>query len=234
MRVDHGADDLARGEELAAVGVLLAHLQQQVLIHLREGEEMRVVYMVDADLIHLVEDVAEVGLAVHAHALHGGHDAADDALLPAGVGVGQLGLGIDVQAVQVRQQFGVDEVEELAVALGEQFLPLPAVGLALVGLGMGGVVLEGRGPILPAERAGQRGREGSPTASAASRSRFSCASRMRRKRIHVSSGTYCRALAQFERRRMSQMDLTKADSERVPAMDFGAFFFCCFLARGMG
>ena len=62
-RVHHGADHLARGEELAAVGVLLAHLQQQVLVHLRQGEEVRVVDVVDADLVHLVEDVAQVGLA---------------------------------------------------------------------------------------------------------------------------------------------------------------------------
>ena len=134
----HGADHLARGEELAAVRVLLAHLQQQVLIHLREREEMRVVHMVDADLMHLVEDVAQVRFAIDAHPLDGRHDAADDALLAAGGRVGQLGLGIDVQAVQVRQQFRVDEVEQLAVALREQLLPLPAVGLALVGLGMPG------------------------------------------------------------------------------------------------
>ena len=56
---------------------------------------------------------------------------------------------------------------------------------------------------------------------------------MRRNRIHVSSGTYCSALAQFERRMMSQMDLTKADSERVPAMAFGVFCFGCFLKRGI-
>jgi hypothetical protein len=54
----HGADHLARGEELAAVGVLLAHLQQQVFIDLRQREEMGVVDVVDADLVHPVEDVA--------------------------------------------------------------------------------------------------------------------------------------------------------------------------------
>jgi len=57
---------------------------------------------------------------------------------------------------------------------------------------------------------------------------------MRRKRIHVSSGTYCRALAQFDRRMMSQIDLTKDDNERVPAMVFGAFCFSCFWPLGMG
>jgi len=47
-----------------------------------------------------------------------------------------------------------------------------------------------------------------PTASASSASRSSRSSRMRRKRIQVSSGTYCKAPAQFDRRMMSQMDLT--------------------------
>jgi|GEM_PF-6597114 len=57
---------------------------------------------------------------------------------------------------------------------------------------------------------------------------------MRRKRIHVSSGTYCSALAQFERRMMSQMDLTNEESDRVPAIVFGLFSFRWFLARGIG
>jgi hypothetical protein len=43
-----------------------------------------------------------------------------------------------------------------------------------------------------------------------SASRASRSSRMRRKRIHVSSGTSWRARAQFDRRMMSQMDLTAA------------------------
>ncbi len=133
-RVDHRPDDLARGEELSTVGVLLTHLEQEVLIHLREREKMRVVHMINADLVHLVQNIAEVRLAVHAHALDSGHDPADHPLLPRGRGVRQLGRGINIQRVQVRQQPGVDELEELPVAFGKQFLPLPAVGLALVGL----------------------------------------------------------------------------------------------------
>ncbi len=54
-RVDHRPDDLARGEELSTVGVLLTHLEQEVLIHLREREKMRVVHMINADLVHLVK-----------------------------------------------------------------------------------------------------------------------------------------------------------------------------------
>lgn len=80
---------------------------------------MRVVHMVDADLIHLVENVAEVRLAVHPHPLDGGHDPADHPLLPRGRGIRQLGRGINVQRMQVRQQPGVDELEELPVALGK-------------------------------------------------------------------------------------------------------------------
>jgi len=59
---------------------------------------------------------------------------------------------------------------------------------------------------------------------------------MRRKRIHVSSGTYCRALAQFDLRMMSQIDLTNDDSERVPAMVFGGFVLGLgigFLSKGI-
>ena len=44
LRVDHphhGADDLARGEELPAVVALLAHLEQQALVDLREREDVR-------------------------------------------------------------------------------------------------------------------------------------------------------------------------------------------------
>jgi hypothetical protein len=36
---------------------------------------------VDADLVHAIEDVAQIGLVVDPHALNGRHDAADHALL---------------------------------------------------------------------------------------------------------------------------------------------------------
>lgn len=45
---------------------------------------------------------------------------------------------------------------------------------------------------------------------------------MRKNKIQVSSGTYCSALAQLERRMMSQMPLTKALSDWVLAMLRGA------------
>lgn len=57
LRIDgvhHRPDHLARGEELAAFRVLFAHLEQQVFVHLRQGEEMGVVDIVDADLMHTV------------------------------------------------------------------------------------------------------------------------------------------------------------------------------------
>ena len=191
---------------------------------------MRVVHVVDADLIHLVENVAEVGFAVHADPLDGGHDAADDALFRRGVRIRQVGRGINVEAVQVRQQFLVDEVEQLAVAIGEQFLPFPTDRVCpLAVLGCLSFSRKRRGPILPAERA-------APARVRSSRrrpppfpwSRDSCASRMRRNRIQVSSGTYCSALAQFERRIMSQMLLTKLPSDCAEEIVL-SFFSLTFL-----
>ncbi len=224
-RVHHGADHLARGEELAAVGVLLAHLQQQVFIDLRQGEEVGVVDVVDVDLVDLVEDVAQVGFAVHPHPLHRRHDAADDALLARGRWVGQAGAGVDIQPVQMGQQFLVDEVEQLAVA---RWRTVPAASSRRAcrrwSSGCSGLVRKGRGPVLPAVGTGKRRGESRSHRLGLVAAFSSWASRMRRNRIQVSSGTYCRALAQLERRMMSQIDLTKADSDWVEAMALGCFF----------
>src|ERR1019366_6558271 len=118
--------------------------------------EMGVIHVADADLVHLVENVAEVGFTIHADALHRRHDPPDDALFTSGGGVRKLGLEINVEAAQMRQQFAVDEVKNLSVALGEKLLPLPTIRSALSRLRVLGIVSEGRGPVLPAERAGQR------------------------------------------------------------------------------
>ena len=75
-RVHHGADSLARGEELAAVGVLLAHLREQVSIYLGEGEEVDVIHVVNADLTYLVQHVAKVRLIVHPRLFNPSLDAA--------------------------------------------------------------------------------------------------------------------------------------------------------------
>ena len=48
---------------------LLAHLEQQALVHLREREDMRVVDVARADFMHLVQHVAEVAFGVDAPAL---------------------------------------------------------------------------------------------------------------------------------------------------------------------
>jgi len=64
-----------------------------------------------------------------------------------------------------------------------------------------------------------------PWIAAATASRDSCASRMRRNRIQFSSGTYCRALAQLERRITSHTPFTKADREPREAIDLGVVFF---------
>ena len=76
------------------------------------------------------------------------------------------------------------------------------------------------------------GENSAPSASACSASRASCASRMRRNRIQVSYGTYCKALWQLERRITSQMPFTNADSDWVLAIalaDFAALAAFCFL-----
>jgi hypothetical protein len=67
--------------------------------------------MIDADFMHLVENIAQVGFTVHAYPLHGGHDAADDPLLARGLWIGQTGSRIDIQAMKMGQQFAVDKVK---------------------------------------------------------------------------------------------------------------------------
>jgi hypothetical protein len=111
----HRTDHLARCEELAAVGILLTHLQQQVFVDLRQSEEVLVVEVVDTDLVNLVEDVAQVGFRIHPHPLHRRHDTADDALLRGGSAAGQVSARVQVQTMQMRQQVFVDEVEQLTV-----------------------------------------------------------------------------------------------------------------------
>jgi len=64
---------------------------------------MSVVDMVYAALIHFVENVAEVRFAIHSYPFNSGHDAANHTLLFRGIGVRKLGLGIDIQRVQIRQ-----------------------------------------------------------------------------------------------------------------------------------
>jgi hypothetical protein len=56
---------------------------------------------------------------------------------------------------------------------------------------------------------------------------------MRRKRIHVSSGTYCKALAQLERRMMSHIALTKEERDWVVPIVLGCFLFLVFFMFAM-
>ena len=106
----------------------------------------------------------------------------------------------------------VDEVDQAPVAQCKKLPTFPTLRTPIRGQRVIRRVRVGRRPVLPAIRRDQ-GRCERPWISAAIRSRSSCASRMRRKRIQVSSGTYCNALAQLERRMTSQTPLTKADSE---------------------
>jgi hypothetical protein len=80
---------------------------------------MGVLDMVDADFMHLVQDVTQVRLRIHPHPLHGGHNAADDPLLTRSRRVGQAGLLVYIQAVQMGQQLVVYKVKQLAIALGK-------------------------------------------------------------------------------------------------------------------
>jgi hypothetical protein len=117
--------------------------------------------MIDADFMNLVENIAQVGFTVHAYPLNGGHDAANDPLLARGGWIGQTGARIDIQAMKMGQQFAVDKVKEFAVTSCEQFLPLPAEWPAFRGLRVRWIILERRGPILPAVGADERRRESS-------------------------------------------------------------------------
>jgi hypothetical protein len=78
---DHRPDDLARREELAAVVVLLAHLDQQALVGLAQCEDVRLVDRLEVDLVDAVQDVQQVPLRVHVDPVDRGHDLADH-LLP--------------------------------------------------------------------------------------------------------------------------------------------------------
>jgi hypothetical protein len=120
---------------------------------------MRVVDVIDADFMHAVEDVAQIRLVVHPHTLRCGHDPADDALLRRGRRFGAVAARVDVQRTQVRQQFAVDEIQQRAVARGEERLPFPILFLAVRCLWMMGFVGPRRGPILPTVGAVQRGCE---------------------------------------------------------------------------
>jgi hypothetical protein len=103
--LNHGFDDLARREELSAIVALFAHLQEQSFVHLREREDVRRVHSLGGELIHLVEHIQEITLGVDAHAFDAGHDFADNLLT--GRGVRPI-----LQALQLRQQLCVDEVEK--------------------------------------------------------------------------------------------------------------------------
>ena len=116
---DHGADDLARGEELTAVVVPFAHAEQEAFVGLGEGEDVTVVDGADLDRVDAVEDVEEVLLRVDADALDAGHDLADDLLARRGARPG-------CQATEMREEVAVDEGEQRAEGTIRQRLALGA------------------------------------------------------------------------------------------------------------
>jgi len=101
----HRPDNLSRREELASVVPLLPHLQEQVLVHLGEREDVDRVNGLRADLMDFVDHVEEVPLGVDPGPFDAGHDFADDPLAGTCAGPG-------LQPLQIRKKLAVDETEE--------------------------------------------------------------------------------------------------------------------------
>ena len=118
---------ISRGrEELPAVVALLAHLQEQALVHLRQRKHMGVVDRVAGQAVNSVADIAQIPLGVDPHPLDAGHDFADDLLT-------RRCVGPIAEALEVRDQLAVDELQHLA--LGQHLLAALAIR---------------RGPVAPA------------------------------------------------------------------------------------
>jgi len=63
----HASNHFARRKKLAAVGVFLAHFQQQIFIDLRQRKKVGVVDMINMDFMHFVENIAQIGFAIDPH-----------------------------------------------------------------------------------------------------------------------------------------------------------------------
>ena len=186
-----------------------AHLQQQAFVDLRQREDVRVVDRLGRQAMHLVAHVAQVLLRVDPHPLDARQDFADD-FLP-GRRVGPV-----AQALQVGQQLAVDELQHLA--LGEHFFPALAVG---------------RSPVLPAVGRFDRRREVGPD-------RFGILGFVGFAFVQnpqeQNPGQFRDVLhrpSEFERRMMSQIDLTApltdcCEFSRLPLPLADPFFFAAF------
>jgi hypothetical protein len=119
-RAHHGANQFPWGVELPAIGVLLAHLQQQALVNLREHELMLRVGAGELQGMDAIEHVGEVRLGVHADRLDRRQNFADDAL--SGCRAGHV-----AKVAQMRQQLVVDEIEVGSAATLLQGAPLPSL-----------------------------------------------------------------------------------------------------------
>ena len=75
--------------------------------------------MVNADLVNLVEDIAQVCFAINANPLDSGHDASDDSLFTGGGWIRQLSGRIDIKCMEMREKLGVDEIKKLSITLSE-------------------------------------------------------------------------------------------------------------------
>ena len=178
----HCLDYLARREELPAIIALLAHLEQQPFVDLREREDVRRIDRLVRELMHFVEHIEEVALSVDADPLDAGHNLADD-LLPRG------GVGRFLECLQMRQQFGIDEVEkgiwrcvlELLPLVGFAFRwrPSRASGRAFLGK-VGTAIPTPRPPALlsPRARRGCAGRESTSVRARTATRQRNCPRRM--------------------------------------------------------
>ena len=125
--LDHGADDDAGGEELAAVVAFFAHFEQEAFVDLGEGVDVGVVYGLAADVVDEVEDVEEVFLGVDAGAIDAGEDLADDFLAGGGVGAG-CAVWVEGEVFEVGEEVVVDEVVGAIDGALLEFLAFPALG----------------------------------------------------------------------------------------------------------
>ncbi|MGQ9663577.1 MAG: hypothetical protein ACUVWX_14795 [Kiritimatiellia bacterium] len=76
---------LQRRQALGNLVALSVHLQEQALVQLREGKDVRRVHRLGTDLVDLVRQVQQVALGIKARAFDVGKNLADDLLPRCGV-----------------------------------------------------------------------------------------------------------------------------------------------------
>jgi hypothetical protein len=129
---DNDADDLARGEELAAVIALVAHLQEQALIDLAQREHMRAVRGVKIQGVDAIEHVEQVLFGVDAGLFDAGQSLADDLLA-------RRRVRVLSERFQMRDQIAVHEAKKVSELARFQCLAFGACGRRPVAPAIGGL-----------------------------------------------------------------------------------------------